>query len=242
MSNPRSWLLNFSTFFIAAKVLTINRRLPPECMRSVHGKKRRFKDKRKRRAKRGDIAAAEMDLQGGLVRGASNGGGRHEQSWADVTISSGIEHWTTQKHTEQVPSALDRITENTGDRVSFCLLSQYHGAHRTPNVLRGACNFCSRVRFSGQPGRSAHPAPCLAFPAPEVYAQSPFCIRTSPSHAHPTHAPLRILERLRSVWMCLLSQVHPAHAHGRRQKRMVCDRRVVARSLEVRAPHQPALR
>ena len=48
------------------------------------------------------------------------------------------------------------------------------------------------MRFSGQPGRSAHPAPCLAFPAPEVYAQSPFCIRTSPSHAHPTHAPLRI--------------------------------------------------
>ena len=48
-------------------MLTINRRLPPECMRSVHGKKRRFKDKRKRRAKRGDIAAAEMDLQGGLI-------------------------------------------------------------------------------------------------------------------------------------------------------------------------------
>ena len=36
-------------------------------MRSVTGKKRRFKDKRKRRAKRRDVAASEMDLQGGTV-------------------------------------------------------------------------------------------------------------------------------------------------------------------------------
>ena len=36
-------------------------------MRSVNGKKRRFKDKRKRRAKRRDVAASEMDLQGGTV-------------------------------------------------------------------------------------------------------------------------------------------------------------------------------
>ena len=104
-------IFNFSDFFIAAKVLTINRRLPPECMRSVHGKKRRFKDKRKRRAKRGDIAAAEMDLQGGLVRGASNGGGRHEQSWTVVTLSSGIQPWTYTKHSRQLPAALDRVTE-----------------------------------------------------------------------------------------------------------------------------------
>jgi hypothetical protein len=117
------------------------------------------------------------------------------------------------------------------------------GSQRAATAARVACNYFSGVRFSGQPGRSANPAPpCLALPAPELYAQPPFYIRAPPSHAHPAHAPLRILARLRSLWMCLLSQVHPADAHGRRQKRMMCDRRVVACSLEVRAPHQPVLR
>lgn len=60
---------------LTAKILTaiIDGKPPPSqaplrrYMRSVNGKKRRFKDKRKRRAKRRDVAASEMDLQGGTV-------------------------------------------------------------------------------------------------------------------------------------------------------------------------------